>query len=290
MDENGFRPGIGIVASVPMSLLLAGLFFAPWVRLSCRPEAITDDMPSGQFPAGMQIPDDAREIAQASGWQLAGGDLSLQGQYKEQEEQFRRQTQDQEIPRARPWVYACLAIPIGLLVVGAMGAVGMIRTGGGGWLLLLAATGLGFTMAVARVEYVDDAMDEARKDFDKAKQQQPLGFRNEMEGAIAEAETRMKETLPTEATPYLWVSMGLYALVGFCGVATMVNPGQAAASARQEFHHDRRQQASDPFGRPARPGGLASHPPPVAAPRSGSEPLEFGPSITADNTSSNRQA
>ena len=80
--------------------------------------------------------------------------------------------------------------------------------------MLLSLVGLLVTLLAANVEYADDQFYAALK---LAKQ---MGVdANTVAPYPDEQRKKMREMVPTIATPYLWTSLGLYAVMLLCGVS-----------------------------------------------------------------------
>ena len=276
MNGEKRQPLTGALISAPAALALLGLFFMPWLTLSCNPDGLEAQSP---FAAAMQANPvmselvTAGEIGHASGWDLAVGDFTTAGPYDElrrQQEQLLQQdpsAADQDFPESRSWVYLGLALPILLLVVSVACVAGVVAPQGGGKLMfLLAVAGAIVVLSAATVDYVDDAFDLAEKQMSSTGV--PPHMRFAVQRGMEQAKTEMKKVVPTEGTPYLWASLGLYGVAAVCGFVTLSIPRPipakySAPASSSTFQHD-----PTPPGAPSRPPhsqsppGIPSYAPP----------------------------
>lgn len=244
MASETSRPATGTVASLPLAVALAGLFFCPWVKLSCSPQAMLAAMPqeSGKAPAGLSFEDFASQapeltpIGQASGWQLARGDMSPVRRESDRAPKINQG----DGPEPRRWLYVCLLLPAAVLVAGGVNLAGKLSDPGAGKILLVA--GLAGAAAVgmaSRTDYFDDIVHQSSCPVSAAK-----------------ARPQMERVIRTDTTPYLWTSLGLYGLLAVCGLSTL-----AAASNREEDWYAT--GASSPSAQQAprmQPPGVPAHP------------------------------
>ena len=229
MDNTRRRPPAGVLISLPVSLGLLGLFFVPWLTLSCNPKGL--DLPpeirgASGVPAEFK---DGAALAHASGWDLARGELTPEDPFKQQAQAAR---QEQKGPPAKHWAYGGLVLPGMLLLVGLLCVSGKLPAPAAGkWMLLLGVGGVVLMGLAASMDYMEEAMDQAKEQM--AAQGAPLGCRAFQQN-LAEATDKAKDVLQTKATPYLWGCLGLYVLTACCGVAALgagapVHQPQAAA-------------------------------------------------------------
>ena len=223
------RSRAGIVLSLPTSAMLVALFFMPWLKLSCNASAVAEKAQLRNLPAMPAELAKAKELAQASGWQLARGQMTPIGPLKSCDKTI---GPDAELPKTRPWVYVCLAVPVLLVLVSGLGAMSSLSISGvGKAMLLLGVAGFVAVLLVTTVEYADEIIE-------KALAQLPGGQRSSLSQQISEAKSKMRELLQTKATPYLWVSLGLYGLIAICSVATLKAPRTSARAAQFSWHAD----------------------------------------------------
>jgi hypothetical protein len=272
----------GALISAPTALALLGLFFMPWLKLSCNPKTPEEKNALAAMQENPMMSElTAGEIGHASGWDLAAGEFTAAGRYAElqrkQEELFQQDpsAKDHELPESRPWVYLALALPILLLVVSVGCVAGAVAPQGGGKLmLLLAVAGAIAVLSAATVDYVDDAFDLAEKQASSGgvPSQARFAFQRGME----QAKDNAKKVVPTEATLYLWASLGLYGVAAVCGFVTLGTPGpipgrsSTTPAASSTFRHDPSPPGA-PSGPPQShaPPGIPSYaPPPIMVPAS----------------------
>jgi len=259
-----------MILPLPVSVVLIVLFFLPWLTVSCDAREFGMAMqrpgpgnmgPMANMPPMARMPEVTAKVAQASGWQLATGDISLKGAYAQKDG---RAGSQKELLKSRPSLYMALVVPILALLIGGFGVGGNARPGTvGTGLLLLAIVGTATVSWAASIDYVDDMMD-------KVQQEVPGSCRSCCRGrapcttGVEEAKANMKKLIKTTGTGYLWASLGMYVLLGGCGVAARSTPpglayrpapAPAAATARSAL-----------LERPHRSGGGG--------------PPAFGPNLT----------
>jgi hypothetical protein len=219
MAADNARPRMGLIPPVPIALALAILFFLPWVGLSCNPTGASRGQllaASGQFPAEML---EERLIAHASGWDLAQGDLRLEEDVKGNCSDLGSQD---DFPPSRLWAYFGLLLPMGVLLISAMGLTGRISPSGAGKvLLLLSLSGAGLMFAVTQVDYADDMLSQAEKQSGQSGSIRCSGYRQSM----AQAKKEMGKILMTSPTGWTWGMLAAYGVVSACGVASLVMEG-----------------------------------------------------------------
>ncbi len=215
MAENNPRPRISTIVPLPVSLLLIVFFFLPWLTLSCNSGELTKAM---QTSGGAGMLEVTAKIAQASGWQLANGDISLKVPQAQKDNTFGA---DNNGLKSRSWLYIALAAPVLALLLSGLGVTGNLNAGTvGKGLLLLGIVGTVTILAVASIDYVDDAIDKMQDDMPKSSRGGPAPYQQDMGQAKAE----MKKFVKTEGTVYLWSSLGMYVLLAGCGFAARTAP------------------------------------------------------------------
>ena len=212
MHREPSRPPAGAIISLPLASLLVVFFFMPWLKLSCNTEAMAK---AARPFNGQAMPQElamSMDLAEASGWELATGQIALKGPYKEHEEGVGG---DEGFPKSRPWVYLCLVVPIALLIVGAMGLCGSVSPRGASkGMLLLALGGLGLMLGVASVDYTDDLIEQAEEQMGQQGLMPMSPFSPQSpQKALAQMKDQMSEVIETNCTGYLWISLGLYGLI-----------------------------------------------------------------------------
>jgi hypothetical protein len=263
-----------VLISLPVSLGLLGLFFVPWLTLSCDPKGLT--LPP-EIRGGSGVPKELRDgavLAHASGWDLARGELTPADRFKEQAKAARGQQQG---PPAKHWAYGGLVLPGMLVLVGLLCLSGKLTASGAGkWMLLLGIGGVVVMSLAASMDYVEEAVDKATDQM--AAQGAPFGgraFQRQLDQAIDKA----KDVLQTKATPYLWGCLALYGLTAVCGLASIGAPEPRRTAKPAAWKTDRgdpcaylRGIPSTPGREPREPAGMPSFGPGVG-PRQAPSPV-----------------
>jgi hypothetical protein len=267
MDNTNPRTSAGVLLPLPMSIGLVVLFFMPWLTLSCDGEAATN---TPGVRSEVELPEEFSKttvLARASGWDLARGELTPDDRFKEMARQA-QQSQNQEGPTAKPWAYGGLVLPGIVAVFSLVCLAGKLTSSGTGkWLLLLSVAGVVLMILAVSVDYVDMAMDKAKDEMAAhgMNPRQP-GLKENM----AEAASMAKEVIQTKTTPYLWACLGIYVLIGGCGLAAM-GSSQSVEAAEPEATWQR--DTADAEEMPA----LAERP--SRERRAPSDQFSFGPDI-----------
>jgi hypothetical protein len=232
MNRSGYRPHISSIASLPLSALLLVFFFLPWMRLSCDPRAAA--RMASQRPAGLPLEMlSSMEIGHASGWQLANGSMTFN--QTPANAQGMAPTDGEKSPNARPWLYLCLALPILMLMTGALALTGSLsRHGAGKALLLLGIAGLGLSLAALSIDYIDDITDQAVDQVEgDAGGLSPTG-RMAFQRQLDVMGGQLKKFIKTKATPFLWATLGLYAAIAACGLAGLNAPEELSEPVHEQ--------------------------------------------------------
>lgn len=263
MDDTTPRPPRGVFLSVLMSVGLLVLFFMPWLRLSCNPQAATNAV---QLRGMQNVPEDLTKptvLARASGWDLARGKLTPEKRFRGQA----RAQENAEDPPAKPWAYAGLVLP-GLVVgFGLLCMSGKLTfTGAGKWMVVLGISGVVLMFVAASMDYIDEAMDVAEEKM--VAQGVPVG-RTAFRRDVAVATEQFKKVIQTKTTPYLWASLAMYVLIAGCGVAT-AGVTQYVPTESVAWRHD-----SEATGGDRTPGRTM----PDRDRRAPSAPVDLGPSL-----------
>lgn len=226
MSESDFnpRPRISMILPLPLSLLLIIFFFLPWLTISCDAGEFTKAMQKPgaanmpNMPPMTGMPEVTAKVGQASGWQLAKGNITLKGAYARKDG---RPGSQNELLKSRPLLYMGLAAPILGLLLGGLGATGNAKPGTvGTGLLLLAVAGTVAVLWAASIDYVDDSMDKLQEEATKSRCRGPAPCLKGME----QSKANMKKLIKTEGTGYLWASLGMYVLLAGCGIAGRTTP------------------------------------------------------------------
>ncbi|MDY7011066.1 MAG: hypothetical protein SVV80_09995 [Planctomycetota bacterium] len=224
MTQNNPKPRASMIAPLPLALLLAAFFFLPWLRVSCDASQFTETMQrcnASETPMTAQsgaIPEITAKIGQASGWELAGGNISLDTAYARQDSPV---GSDKPPLKSRTWLYMGLLLPVLALLLSWFGVTGKAKsTTVGTWLLLIGVAGTVIVILAASIDYVDDAidhsLDQAAKSGGSGPTPCPAGLR--------EAKSQMKKIVKTKGTVWLWSSLGMYVLLAGCGIAARSTP------------------------------------------------------------------
>jgi len=263
MAEAQRKPRISMIVPLPVSLLLIVFFFLPWLTISCDVSEFTTAMQSSNAPQmpitlpASAMPEITAEVGQASGRQLAEGDISLKGAYARQDNGLDSENRPL---KSRSWLYLGLVLPILALLLGGLGAAGKGNAGKvGAGLLLLGIVGTIAMSVAASIDYVDDAINKLG---DEAAKQS--GGAAPCAKALAEAKGQMKRFIKTRGTVFLWSSLGMYVLLGGCGIAARTAPLVLG------FERDRA----------SLPAVVGSRPPERMAPRGAGGLPDFGPDLT----------
>ncbi len=252
----------------PLGIILAILFFLPWVNLECT------------GPKDLMHEDEGTEtktVGHATGWQLATGDLTPYDKdtgkpYEDQQKREKAEKEADETIQSRPWFFLGLLVPILLLVVGVGGLTGLCRCRAVGLAgVVLAALGVLVVLLVLAVDYEDDFMD-----FQLQKQREAMEKAGTPEGEIKEAlekaEKNQREEMEewdekgwgpgTSARWPVWASLVLYVAAGAVAVMGLLSAPAAAGApapiAEQQPEPPVEAQAEAPDEGPTPPGPTAT--------------------------------
>lgn len=218
----------------------------PWLTVSCDGQAVMASAPpeirrkSQALAQQMGVPPsrltEKKALASASGWALAAGKLTPAEDLANKANATQPQTDD-DVPKSRWWVYMGLAVPALLVLICGFAAVGPLPARAGKWMLMFGLTGLILMIVAARVNYVDDAVERSGRDIPRPRNACARDANRLREQAKAQLERtgdKMKKIVKTEATVYLWASLGLYGVIAACGLVSVmaVDPGPACPARR----------------------------------------------------------
>ncbi len=223
MDGRKPKLRIGAMLPLPASVVLGVLFFMPWVTLSCDTQAALQagEMPPLSPEQQLELERNSKLI-QASGWQLARGEVTETTVAPIQRNGFQQQG---EIPSSRVWAYTGLGLPVLLLLISAMRLSGGMPPGkAGGWMVVVGLAGIVLTLVVFSVNYVDDVTAEFETAESADLGHMTMRSRNQLQLASRQVERQLNDLLKTDTTPYLWISLGLYVLVAGCGLSGANGP------------------------------------------------------------------
>jgi len=222
MAQTGIdgRAGLGIAA--PLAMVLVGLFFMPWLEVSCAvggPGLLPIDLPVDSPGAvdTSNLPRDAKgrlTLGKVSGWQLARGEFDATAPIPEQQ-QVPSPCQP-EIPRSRTWAYAGLVLPALTALIAIIGLCGRLSTNSAGkWVALLGFLGVCMCFAVWQMDYV---VDDVLTEFEDQLEASGANF-NPMvlDQGLEEIREQLAKVIVSRPTPQFWLSGGLYLALLVCG-------------------------------------------------------------------------
>jgi len=202
------RAGSGL--SALLTVVLAVLFFVPWVKVKCN------------GPMGKTT------VAKATGWQLATGEVTKIEQPR-MNSGGRTQPSSQDPAAAdidaRPWFYFGLLIPLAGVLLSLLSVGGRLALAPAGKALIVVGI-LGIVVAIlaANVDYSDEIKTPApprpQRSGDPG---QDLG--NAMGQAMMQGMMKPAgKMMVTEPTGAVWWSLVLYVIVAACGATNLVLP------------------------------------------------------------------
>lgn len=209
------RAGSGL--SVLLTVVLAVLFFAPWVKVKCN------------GPMGKMT------VAKATGWQLATGGLT-----KVEQPQMNSGDQPQTPSQgpspanisARPWFYLGLLIPLAGAILSLLSVGGRLALASAGKaLIVVGILGVAIAILAANVDYSDEIKMPAPQPTPQASSDPGQALGNAMMQGFMKPATKMLVTEPTGA---VWWSLVLYVIVAACGVVNLVLPSMLRRSPSPE--------------------------------------------------------
>jgi len=213
MDRRQWLARAGSGISIPTAVIVLILFFVPWLKIRC----------SGPFGP--------TTIATSTGLQLAQGEVTLDEDFRQEQEQSDREPKQ---PDARPWFFLGLVLPVAIAAVGALGLSGKLPACSAGVALVLGGVaGLVVMVLAANVAY-DELQGAAgppratvRPTPATAASQPGDALGQAMGDALGRAMSEGVERsvkLTTTATAAVWWSLALYVLVAICGAANLALP------------------------------------------------------------------
>jgi len=278
--EQSKRPvSLSVVIPLPVAGVVVMLFFMPWLNVSCETkEAMKAMQAQGEFGlSSVPIPFESQEIAHASGWDLAGGKIAIKSPVQGGEGPLAEQP---KTLKQRPWLYLCLAGPVVVLLLSIAAISGNVSTSGAGkGMMLFGVIGVVLMIMASTIDYIDDALDQAKDQAPKCCSMPPgCGFNPSMQ----QAKDEMKAFIKTETTPYLWISLGLHSLTVLCGLGACGAPKDYGTMHEGSFRGDIATSSSPII--PDGPAGIPSFGPDLNArhPRPGT------PATTETQTESPR--
>ena len=226
------RPGA--IISLVMAAALLGLFFMPWLTVSCDGKAVMASAPPEirqkttalAQQTGVQASRlaEKKTLASASGWALAAGKLTPAEDLANSPNAKPPQAND-GVPKSRWWVYMGLGLPGLLVLICGFAAIGPLPRRAGKWMLLFGLTGMIVMIVASRVDYIDDVVERAAKEIPRAKNmciRNANRLRDQAKAQLEQTGAKMKEIIKTEPTVYLWVSLGLYGVIAACGLVSVM--------------------------------------------------------------------
>ena len=250
METQDSRPRIGVILSVPMSLLAGVLFFMPWLSVSCDAKGLAEMAESGavdQLPTLPPQMTGETEIAQASGLELACGEATPVGMFKGAAS---ARSGEQGLP-SRWWLYGGVVLPLGLLVVCGLCLAGTMQAATGGKVMFfLAFAGVGMMYTASRISYADDAVAKARSEFVAHAPPGAVANMGAVDEQLDQVAEKLADVVITSPTGMLWLTMGAYGVVCICAACTIGSPTPASEKAiaahADPSHHPQYRPASAP--------------------------------------------
>lgn len=215
MAKGQWTSKVGSGAAVPMALTLAVLFFLPWVNVTCS----------------------GTKVGSATGLQLSVGKMTVNNPFGEDgpaKKTGGAKEEDKKDPKARPWFFLGLIVPLLVLAAAGMGLAGkMTGPAAGMAIAMLGVLGLLTAILATQVDYKAEMTAEPPKmqpkGGDAKNPDEAMG--QAMGQAMGEAfGKKMAEEMPirTEATGGLVTTIVLYALLLAAGAVNLVLPGMMA--------------------------------------------------------------
>jgi len=224
MEPQESRPRVGVILATPISVLLGVLFFMPWLTVSCDGQAaleLNGAVDSPQAAAMAAAVDPSAAVAEASGMELAQGEITPCGAYEGQNVS----SSTGHSPSSRSWVYAGLALPAAMLVACLLCLTGNIQASAAGKaIFLIAFVGAGMMYGVSQISYADDMIDKVSELSETAGARAPAAMRAQASAEIDRLSENVNAVVLTTPTAMLWVTMGLYGAACVCGVMTIGPP------------------------------------------------------------------
>lgn len=240
MEPKESRPRVGVILATPISVLLGVLFFMPWLTVSCDGRAAMElgvAVDSPQVATAVGAMDASTEVAQASGMELARGEITPCGAFKGQPVS---PSTGQSLT-SRSWVYAALALPALMLVACLLSLTGTIQASTAGKaIFLMAFAGAGMMYGASQISYADDMIDKVSDMSDMAGA--PAAMRAQASSQIDQLSEQLNAVVLTTPTAVLWVTMGLYGAACVCGVMTIGSPTPESEKAMTRSTASSRQQ------------------------------------------------
>ena len=253
MEQREVTARLGMVASVPLSLLSLGLFFMPWLGLRCDTEEAAESLCAMNVPELQAASADAGFIGQASAWELARGEFAFSRPYRDSSSRLDREG----LPSARPWMFIGLLLPPIAAIAGAGGALGGLGVRAAGKaMLVVALAGVALTTLASTTDFADDVRDAIERGTGGGAASLRAGNARDGVGRF----------LKTQPTAFLWTSMGVYGVLAACGLFAMTSA----------------QQAEGAVGASDGPGEVSALPaagPPPRDRRAGNTLPAFGPNV-----------
>jgi hypothetical protein len=199
----------GTILSLPICLLLVIFFFLPWLNITCA----------------------GNKVASSSGLQISTGKISMAPMFAGSPAAPGSPSAGpgaQKDPQARPWFFLALAIPLAVLVLGALCVVGRVaprKANHATWVLGLVGF---FVLAMALdVDYGSEmtstgmnpppANSSAGSESDQAAEAMAKSMGDQMA-------RQLEKQIKTEAAPFLVVSLVLAGLLACCPLLNLLAP------------------------------------------------------------------
>jgi hypothetical protein len=225
MSAKAIVARIGSMVALPAAILVGVFFFLTWTEL--RNTARSQD---------------AQLMGRATGLQLTLGRITpySHGEVVDDEEVVKKAN---EAIHVRPWFGAGLLVPVLLLLFGLLGTCGVIRPSVNGILLVLfGAIGLTVVILAVCVDYSGDLIDDSIARLERGSDGRPTSLPADRRAEIKKRITaEIRKSAKTEATGVVWGSLGAYAGVIACGIASLVmglliRPGRVVVARAIPLH------------------------------------------------------
>ncbi len=256
MDIRIRRRLQAILTSAGMFLACGVLFFAPWVRLGCDPQAILVrpiTVGEAHRDRALQSP---QQIATASGWNLAVGQLAVNPDLNRFDEVPTEQIAEKSI-QPRYWLLAGLAVPVAGVLICLLATTSNARIDSAGFAIkVLAIFGLIVLATVITEDYVFQTQPlAAEMILTQAEICWLTPGQQEFTEPLRQASRRWPMAAQARPTPWLLLGFALYVGIGLVGFyCTRLDEGLC---------HAHRCRSG---GMPLRTDSAPPQPPPAARP------------------------
>lgn len=260
MDIRIRRRLQAILASAGMFLACGVLFFAPWVRLGCDPQTIlVKPITVGEAHRDQALAS-PQQIATASGWDLAWGQMSVNPDLQRFREVPTQQIAEKSL-QPRYWLLAGLAVPVAGVLICLLATTSNARIDSTGFAMkVLAIFGLIVLATVVTEDYVFQTQPLAAEIIlTQAEVCWLTPGQQEFTEPLRQASRRWSLAAQARPTPWLLIGFPLYVGIGLVGFyCTRLEAGLCHAhrcrSSAMPLRADAAQPPPPPAGPVARPG------------------------------------